>query len=64
MIRAHPYVAVVSLLTTAAILTAGVVGVLAAASTETRHRMDSCKGEQQVFCTASPALVTAVGSTS
>lgn len=47
MVRAHPYVLIVSLLTTAAIMTAGVVGVLAAADTETRHRKDSATGKEQ-----------------
>lgn len=47
MIRAHPYVGVVSLLTMAAIMTAGVVGVLAAADTETRHRKDAATGARR-----------------
>lgn len=44
VIRAHPYVGAMSLLTMAAIMTAGVVGVLAAADTETRHRKDAATG--------------------
>lgn len=44
VICAHPYVALLSLLTMAIIMTAGVVGVLAAADTETRHRKDAAKG--------------------
>jgi hypothetical protein len=45
VVRAHPYVAVVSFLTMAIVLVAGVVGVLAASDTETRHRRDSAKGK-------------------
>lgn len=48
MVRAHPYVAVVSFLTMAVVLVAGVVGVLAAADTETRHRRDAATGRHLV----------------
>lgn len=41
VVRAHPYVAFLSLLAAAALMTAGVVGVLAASSAEVRHRRDS-----------------------
>ncbi|KAF8060038.1 serine/threonine-protein kinase [Scenedesmus sp. PABB004] len=44
VVRAHPYILVVALLTTAVLATAGVLGVLAAARTEMRHRRDSAMG--------------------
>lgn len=47
MVRAHPYVLIVTLLTLAGIMAAGLVGVLAAAHTETQHRKDSAQGKQR-----------------
>ncbi|WIA33746.1 hypothetical protein OEZ86_006861 [Tetradesmus obliquus] len=44
VLRAHPYIWVVSLLVTVVLMAAGVLGVLAAAQTETRHRKDSASG--------------------
>jgi hypothetical protein len=44
VLRAHPYIWIVSVLLTVVLMTAGVVGVLAAAQTETRHRKDSATG--------------------
>jgi type II secretory pathway component PulK len=47
VLRAHPYIWVVSVLLTVVLMAAGVVGVLAAAQTETRHRKDSATGGLQ-----------------
>jgi hypothetical protein len=44
VLRAHPYIWIVSLLITVVLMAAGVLGVLAAAQTETRHRKDSATG--------------------
>lgn len=44
VVRAHPYVLAVSFLAMAAVMTAGVLGVLAAADSETRHRRASATG--------------------
>jgi hypothetical protein len=44
VLRAHPYIWIVSLLVTVVLMAAGVIGVLAAAQTETRHRKDSATG--------------------
>jgi hypothetical protein len=44
VLRAHPYIWIVSVLLTVVLMAAGVVGVLAAAQTETRHRKDSATG--------------------
>jgi hypothetical protein len=62
VIRAHPYVAAVLLLTMAAIMTAGVVGVLAAADTETRHRKDAATGVWGRFLSAHEGAVTAAAA--
>lgn len=50
VLRAHPYIWVVSLLVTVVLMAAGVLGVLAAAQTETRHRKDSASGARHGAC--------------
>jgi hypothetical protein len=43
-VRAKPHILILSLLATLLLIAAGVVGVLAASNTETRHRKGSALG--------------------